>query len=59
MQKVSARMVQLTQFSRGKLAYYNEIKDQLQDTTKDVISKADDISAEVDNLKKAKKALED
>ena len=30
-----------------------------QDTTKDVISKADDISAEVDNLKKAKEALED
>jgi hypothetical protein len=33
--------------ARGKLTYYEEIKDQLHDTNKDDISKADDISVEV------------
>ena len=33
--------------ARGKLTYYEEIKDQLHDTNKDDISKADDKSVEV------------
>ena len=36
-------------FVRGKLTYYDEIKDQLHDTTQVVISKADDISAGEDD----------
>ena len=44
--------------ARGKLTYYDEINDQLHNTNKDVISKADDISAEVDDFKEAKEALE-
>ena len=32
---------------RGKLTYYEEIKDQLNDTNKDDISKAYDISVEL------------
>jgi hypothetical protein len=34
------------------LTYYDEIKDQLYDTKKDDISKAEDISVEVDEDKK-------
>ena len=44
--------------ARGKLTYYEEIKDQLHDTSKDNISKADDISVEVDDFKDANEALE-
>ena len=44
--------------ARGKLTYYEEIKDQLHDTNKDDISKADDISVEVDDFKEANEALE-
>ena len=44
--------------ARGKLTYYEEIKDQLHDTNKDDISKADDISVEVDDFKDANEALE-
>ena len=39
--------------AKGKLIYYEEIKDQLYDTNKDDISKADDISVEVDDFKEA------
>ena len=39
--------------ARGKLTYYEEIKDQLHDTNKDDISKADDISVGVDDFKDA------
>ena len=42
----------------GKLTYYEEIKDQLHDTNKDDISKADDISVEVDDFKEANEAFE-
>jgi nicotinate-nucleotide pyrophosphorylase len=44
--------------ARGKLTYYEEIKDQLHDTNKDDISKAVDISVEVDNFKEANEAFE-
>jgi hypothetical protein len=44
--------------ARGKLTYYEEIKDQLHDTNKDDISKADDISVEVDNFKEPNEAFE-
>ena len=37
----------------GKLTYDDEINDELHDTNKDVINKADDISAEVDDFKEA------
>ena len=40
--------------ARGKLTYYEEIKDQLHDTNKDDISKA----VEVDNFKEANEAFE-
>ena len=43
---------------RGKLTYYEEIKDQLHDTNKDDISKADDISVEVNNFKEPNEAFE-
>ena len=46
----------ITILARGKLTYYDEINDQLHDTTKDVINKAFDISAEVDDFKEDKKA---
>ena len=39
--------------AKGKLTYYEEIKDQLHDTNKDDISKADDISVGVDDFKDA------
>ena len=42
--------------ARGKLTYYEEIKDQLHDTNNDDISKVDDIS--VDDFKDANEALE-
>ena len=44
--------------ARGKLTYYNEIQDQLHYTTKDVIIKADGISAEIYNFKEDKEVLE-
>ena len=44
--------------ARGKLTYYEEIKDQLHDTNKDDISKADNISVEVDDFKEANEAFE-
>ena len=40
------------------LTYYDEIKDQLYDTMKDDISRAEDISVEVDDFKEANEALE-
>ena len=40
------------------LTYYDEIKDQLYDTNKDDISKANDISVEVDDFKESNEALE-
>ena len=43
--------------ARGKLTYYEEIKDQLHDTNKDDISKADDISVEDDDFKEANEAF--
>ena len=36
-------MMTIPILARGKLTYYDEISDQLHDTNKDVISKADDI----------------
>ena len=39
--------------ARGKVIYYDEIKDQLHDVSKDISSKADDTSAEVDILRKS------
>ena len=42
--------------AKGKLTYYEEIKDQLHDTNNDDISKVDDIS--VDDFKDANEALE-
>jgi hypothetical protein len=44
--------------ARGKQTYYEEIKDQLHDTNKDDIIKADDISVEVDDFKEANEAFE-
>ena len=44
--------------AKGKLTYYEEIKDQLHDTSKDNISKADDISVEVDDFDDANEALD-
>ena len=44
--------------ARGKLTYYEEIKDHLHYTNKDDISKADDISVEVDDFKDANESLE-
>jgi nicotinate-nucleotide pyrophosphorylase len=44
--------------ARRKLTYYEEIKDQLHDTNKDDISKADGISVEVDDFKEANEAFE-
>jgi hypothetical protein len=44
--------------ARGKLTYYDEIKDQLHDTNKDDISKAADISVEVDDFRDANEAFE-
>ena len=40
------------------LTYYDEIKDQLYDTMKDDISRAEDISVEVDDFKEANEAFE-
>jgi hypothetical protein len=44
--------------ARGKLKYYDEIKDQLHDTNKDDISKADDITVKVNDFKEANEAFE-
>jgi hypothetical protein len=44
--------------ARGKLTYYEQIKDLLHDTNKDDNSKSDDISVEVDYFKDANEALE-
>ena len=43
---------------RGKLTYYEEIKDELHDTNKDDINKADDISVKVDDFKETNEAFE-
>ena len=43
---------------RGKLTYYEEIKDELHDTNKDDFNKADDISVKVDDFKEANEAFE-
>ena len=42
---------------RGKLTYYDEIRDELHDTNKDDINKADDISVEVDDSRRPMKLL--
>ena len=42
---------------RGKLTYYEEIKDELHDTNKDDINKADDVSVEVDDSRRSMKLL--
>jgi hypothetical protein len=41
----------------GKLTYYEEIKDELHDTNKDDINKADDLSVEVDDSRRPMKLL--
>jgi hypothetical protein len=43
---------------RGKLTYYEEIKDELHDTNNDDISKADDISVDIDDFKESNEAFE-
>ena len=43
---------------RGKLTYYEEIKDELHDTNKDDFNKADDISVKVDDFKETNEAFE-
>ena len=42
----------------GKLTYYEEIKDELHDTNNDDISKADDISVDIDDFKESNEAFE-
>ena len=47
--KLMLMILTIWMLARGKVIYYDEIKDQLHDVSKDISSKADDTSAEVDD----------